>query len=195
MGRLFCLIGKSGSGKDTVFKVLMKDKSLGLLPVITYTTRPRREHETNGVEYYFINTNMLMNYKNADKIIEMRKYDTIKGVWYYCTLDDGRMDLNSANYIIIGTLEGYRALKKYYKNAVVPLYIEVDDGERLSRAIARERGQKKPDYSELCRRFLADCEDFSDEKLKEAGITLHFKNEVIEDCADEIKKYILSLSS
>jgi guanylate kinase len=136
-----------------------------------------------------------MNYKNADKIIEMRKYDTIKGVWYYCTLDDGRMDLNSANYIIIGTLEGYRALKKYYKNAVVPLYIEVDDGERLSRAIARERGQKKPDYSELCRRFLADCEDFSDEKLKEAGITLHFKNEVIEDCADEIKKYILSLSS
>ena len=41
---------------------------------------------------------------------------------------------------------------------MVPLYVEVDDGLRLSRALERERKQTEPKYAEMCRRFLADCE-------------------------------------
>jgi Guanylate kinase. len=92
MGKLYCLLGKSGSGKDTIFKLLMNDKSLRLSPVITYTTRPRREHETDGVEYNFITPEELMRLKAEGKIIEMRKYNTVKGVWYYCTVDDGKVN-------------------------------------------------------------------------------------------------------
>jgi hypothetical protein len=70
----------------------------------------------------------------------------------------------------------------------VPIYIEVEDGLRLARAVERERLQTNPKYAELCRRFLADSSDFSEEKLKEAGISRRFSNEgEIEECIDEIK--------
>lgn len=191
MGKLFCLIGKSACGKDTIFKILMNDKSLNLLPLISYTTRPRRNHETDGVEYHFITAEALRNYKNSGKIIEMREYVTTHGTWYYCTVDDGNVNLEKNNYLMISTLESFDALRKFYGESVVPLYIEVEDGERLLRAISREKRQSYPDYNEICRRFLADSEDFSEMKLVDAGISHRFQNIDAEKCAEDIKKFIL----
>lgn len=73
---------------------------------------------------------------------------------------------------------------------MLPVYVEVEDGERLSRALARERQQAEPKYAELCRRFLADTEDFSEEHLKEAGIKMRFQNNELEDCISRIKLFI-----
>ena len=82
-------------------------------------------------------------------------------------------------------------LKKYFgEEQVVPLYIEVEDGLRLERALSRERMQDEPDYAELCRRFLADREDFSEEKLEEAGITKRYENLDIDVCCQEIVRTI-----
>ena len=67
----------------------------------------------------------------------------------------------------------------------------MEDGNRLERALKRERKQKSPKYEEMCRRFLADQRDFSEEKLLEAGITRRFRND--EDrqlCMDEVAGYI-----
>jgi hypothetical protein len=99
--------------------------------------------------------------------------------------------LENGDYLTIETLEGYNALKKYYGNSVVPLYLEVEDSERLIRSIMREREQRSPDYNELCRRFLADSEDFSEKKLIESGIIYRFQNIDAEKCANDIKKFIL----
>lgn len=66
----------------------------------------------------------------------------------------------------------------------------MEDGERLKRAIAREETQKEPHYEELCRRFLADAEDFSEEKLEQAGIEKRFFNKSLETCLSEITAYI-----
>lgn len=126
MGRLFCIIGKSGSGKDAVFKQLLSDSELKLTPVVTYTTRPKRVNETIGVEYNFISESRLLEYKNAGKIIEMRKYDTVKGVWYYCTVDDGVINPANGNYLAIATLEGLEGLKRRFGDLAVPIYIEVE---------------------------------------------------------------------
>ena len=71
---------------------------------------------------------------------------------------------------------------------------QVEDGERLQRALLREREQEKPKYEEMCRRFLADQEDFSEENIREAGIKLRFANENLELCVENIIKYINSLS-
>ena len=70
------------------------------------------------------------------------------------------------------------------------MLIELDDGERLMRALDRERRQENPKYEEMCRRFLADSEDFSEEKIKEAGITKRFLNDDLERCIREITAYI-----
>lgn len=73
----------------------------------------------------------------------------------------------------------------------MPIYIEVEDGERLSRALNRERMQESPKYEELCRRFLSDAKDFSREKLKEAGITRRFVNQDLDETEEEIRRAIL----
>ena len=102
------------------------------------------------------------------------------------------MDLEGQSYLMIGTLESYLKIREYYgKERVIPIYIEVEDGERLQRALERERAQEKPRYEELCRRFLADAKDFSEENLRAAGITKRFTNEVLEDTLREIKSYII----
>ncbi|HEX3025629.1 MAG TPA: guanylate kinase [Clostridia bacterium] len=191
MGKIFCLMGKSGSGKDTVFRRLLKERGLGLKAVVTYTTRPRRQNERDGVEYYFITCDELNQFRDQGRIIEIRRYDTVQGAWYYCTVDDGQIDLDSGNYLMIVTLEAFNSLKRYFgAEKVVPLYLFVDDGERLTRAIAREKRQPGPDYSELCRRFLADAADFEDQKLAAAGIHQSYANDNLDDCADKICRAI-----
>ena len=191
MGNLFCLMGKSSSGKDTVYKQLLNEEALSLQRIIPYTTRPVRFGETDGIQYYFVDERRLTELEEAGKVIELRAYHTMQGVWKYFTVDDGHINLEKHNYLTITTLEAYTEIRRYFgKSAVVPIYIEVEDGERLQRALDRERLQKTPGYAELCRRFLADTEDFSEEKLDEAEIKVRFVNENIVKTRDEIIVYI-----
>ena len=184
-------MGKSTSGKDTVFKGLMKEGTMDLRTIVPYTTRPIRAGEENGVEYFFTDEAGFQALKAQGKVIEDRAYDTVYGIWRYFTVDDGKIDLSKHSYLYIVTLEGYQKIQRYFgKSCVVPIYIEVEDGERLLRAIARERQQKTPQYEEMCRRFLADAADFSEEKLTEAGITRRFINKDMEGTIREITEYI-----
>lgn len=185
MSKIFYLMGKSASGKDTIYKQI-KEKMPELKTIVIYTTRPIREGEMDGVEYYFVDDNKLQEFQRAGKVIELREYNTVHGVWKYFTVDDGQFDAED-NYIAIGTLESYKGMREHLgEDKLVPIYIEVDDGVRLERALSRERKQKEPKYEELCRRFLADAVDFSVDKLREAGITRTFFNIDMEKCVDEI---------
>ncbi|KHD35415.1 guanylate kinase [Clostridium acetobutylicum] len=191
MGKIFCLFGKSNSGKDTIFKKLRDDDSMKLKPIVTYTTRPKRDKEKDGVEYYFIDEKKLNEYESMGKIIEKRTYNTVMGKWHYSTIDDGQIDFQSGNYILITTLEAYKSIRNYFgENRTMPFYINVDDGIRLERALKREKGQHNPNYEEVCRRFLADNNDFSEEKLKECGIKKYYDNYDLEKCLCEIKNDI-----
>lgn len=190
MGRIFNIMGKSGSGKDSIFKALLRDHSLALRPVVTYTTRPMRRGETEGVEYHFVTEKQLDALGQQGKIIERRRYETVRGTWYYCTVDDGQFDAGH-HYLMIATLPAYVALKTYFgAQQVVPLYLSVDDGVRLQRALTRERRQKPPDYAELCRRYLADCADFSPENLRQADVRHSYENVRFSTCVAQIKREI-----
>ena len=191
MPEIIFLMGKSATGKDHIYEQLAHDEQLHLKRITMYTTRPMRAGEAEGVEYHFVNDDEAARLEKEGKIIEMRCYDTVIGVWKYFTADDGQIDLEAGNYLMIGTLEAYEKMIQYYgAEKIIPLYIEVEDGERLSRALARERQQAQPKYKELCRRFLADEEDFSEEKLGRLGITRRFCNEDIEHCLGEITEVI-----
>lgn len=191
MGRIYYLMGKSSSGKDTIYKKLMEQEEFPLKAVVPYTTRPIREGETDGVEYHFSDDRGLKKLKESGRVIELREYHTVHGIWKYFTADDGQIDLGSSDYLMIGTLVSYEKMQEYYgKEAVVPLYIEVEDGIRLQRALNREMGQEKPKYAELCRRFLADSEDFSEDNLKSAGIGRRFQNVKCEICVREILDFM-----
>jgi guanylate kinase len=185
MSKIFYLMGKSASGKDTIYKKV-KEQMPELKTIVIYTTRPIREGELNGREYHFVDDDKLKELQEAGKVIELREYNTVHGIWKYFTADDGQFD-GDDNYLAIGTLESYVQLRDYFgQERLVPIYVEVEDGLRLERALARERMQATPKYEEMCRRFLEDAADFSVENLKEAGITRKFTNMDVDKCVQGI---------
>lgn len=190
MGKIVYIMGKSSTGKDTIFKELLRKSRFSYKTIVSYTTRPIREGEKNGNEYFFTDEAGFQKLKAEGRIIEDRCYDTIHGPWRYFTADDGQIDF-SGNYITIGTIESYLKMCEYYgKDRIIPVLVDLDDGVRLQRAINREKKQENPKYEELCRRFLADSKDFSDEKVKEAGIETRFFNNELSVCLKEIDGYI-----
>jgi len=190
MGKIFYLMGKSSSGKDTMYRNLRMEFPM-LKPVVLYTTRPMRDGEADGVDYFFVDDKKVLEFEKQNRIIEKREYNTVHGIWKYMTVDDGNFDIENNNYIMIGTLESYSKTREYFGAGVmVPLYLTVDDGERLLRAIKRERMQKEPKYAELCRRFLADEIDFSKENLEAVGIRGSFNNTNKNECLKRLVNYI-----
>lgn len=164
MGKIFYIMGKSSSGKDSIYRQLEGNQELGLKRLVIYTTRPIRDGEENGREYFFADENKLKEFRRNGKLIEARTYQTVYGPWTYFTADDGQVSVGNDSYLGIGTLESFVRLREYYGNEVMwPIYIEVEDGERLERALAREKTQEVPKYEEMCRRFLADQNVFSEE--------------------------------
>lgn len=194
MSKIFIVMGKSAAGKDTIYKGLVENETLHLKTVLSYTTRPIRMGEKNGVEYIFVDDNKLEELLKEKKVIEHRAYQTVHGIWNYFTVNDSQIILSESNYIMIGTLESYTQIKEYYgADKVCPIYVELNDGIRLKRALKREEKQREPRYAEMCRRFLADEEDFSEEKIKEQGITKRYDNVDINICLQQIIEDILEV--
>ena len=192
MGKLFYIMGKSASGKDTIYQKLLEHPALDFKRLVIYTTRPIRDGEKDGQEYYFVDEDAFQQMKAEGKIIEDREYYTVYGLWRYFTA--ANLQLDKYDYLGIGTLESFVQLKKYYgEEAICPLYIEVEDGERLKRAIARVETQDFPKYEEMCWRVLADCKDFTEDKIKEAGIVRRFQNIESNRTLQEIENYLDSV--
>ena len=191
MGKIFYLMGKSSSGKDTLFSKLIQQKKHPLKNIVPYTTRPIRAGEQEGVEYHFTDEEGYQRFQETGKVIEERAYNTFHGMWRYFTVDEGQIDYQHHDYVMIGTLEAYIKMKEYFgEQVLVPLLIELDDGERLQRALDRERQQEVPKYEEMCRRFLADQRDFSEENLQKAGVEKRFMNRSLKKTVDTIAAYM-----
>lgn len=197
MNQIFVIMGKSSSGKDTLFKELLKEKeALQLEPYISYTTRPIRSNEKNGSDYFFISNDTFNHFIQTNQMLEHKEYQTIHGIWKYGMVYDNQFNTNK-NILIVLTLERYLSLLSssiITPKKIIPIYIEVDDGERLTRALEREKNQASPKYEELCRRFLSDSRDFSEENLQNANITKRFQNHNFSKCLQQIKDYIVSFT-
>lgn len=173
----------------------MAEPGLGLAPLVSYTTRPIREGEVDGETYHFTDEAGLKSLQEQGKVIEVRCYQTVCGPWYYFTADDGSVEAEGGDRLYIGTLVSYEKLRDHFgEDRVCPIYIEVEDRTRLERSIARESRQKTPRYEEVCRRFLADQEDFAEEKLAAAGIGRRFSNQGEPgECLEQVRAYIWSM--
>lgn len=201
MGRIFYIIGKSSTGKDSVMRALLRDRKLGLREIIQYTTRPIRDTEEEGREYHFIDEDTYRAFEKAGRIVEMRAYNTVHGLWRYMMADDGTVDLASGNYVAVGTVESYVKVRDYFgADNVVPICLYVETGERLRRALLRERKLAAPKYAELCRRFLADEQDFDEAHLEAAGLLSDGKpvngieNRQFRACVRAVKELITGVS-
>lgn len=196
MTNLFYIMGKSATGKDTVYKKIME--KIDLKSYVSYTTRPIRSGEQDGKDYNFITNEQIKKFETEGKIIESRTYQTAHGPWTYATINDNQL-MQQGDILTVGTLESYTQIKEFCKNnkeiKVIPIYIAIDEEERRKRAIAREEKQANPKFEEMERRLKADNIDFSREKLEEAGITENetFFNYDLEKCASQIIEYIFKV--
>ena len=195
MGKLFCIIGKDASGRDTVFKGLISDPDLGLRPVIPYTARPPKPGEAAEGRWHFVTEDTMRGMKRAGKILERHCCDTEDGAWDCFTVDDGGIGLPDSICLTVGTLESFWKLRALGTFDVVPVYIETDDYNRLRRALQREAERETPSYAGLCRRFISGQHEFTEESLAEAGITdaYRFSNDTDGNpgqCIQKVKTFI-----
>ena len=162
MKKFTILVGKSASGKDAIKKQILKLSSCK--SIISTTSRPPRESEKEGVDYYFISKEKFIELIDDDKFIEYRKYNVIDfdgkdNVWYYGTRKDNNFS-DRSKYIIIMDLDGARSFIDYYgaDNCRV-CYIFCNDEERERRA--RENRGKDFKQEEWNRRLIDDNEKFA----------------------------------
>ena len=193
MSNFIYIMGKSASGKDTIYKRIKEQ--IDVKTYILYTTRPIRIGEQEGVDYHYVSDEQMLKFKQEGKVIESRTYQTVKGPWTYATIADEQLEQNG-DILTVGTLESYNKIKEYYEDKkdtkLLPVYITIDEEERRKRELEREKRQKNPNYEEVERRFKADNIDFSEENLKKAGIGQNetFENYDLDKCVESIVTYI-----
>ena len=164
---LCCILGKSGSGKDTIVKELL-EYNKDIKVAISYTTRPMRKNETNGVEYNFITEKQFMDKLSKGEFIETREYKVINesgqdDIWHYGLAYDS-FTLNE-DYMVIVDPQGLKALKEKLGDAlIISFYIFAEEGIRLNRCTNRENITHEK-LDEINRRFKADEKDFANDKI------------------------------
>lgn len=191
MGKIVIVIGKSSSGKDTIYARLLKELENYLKPIVLYTTRPIRPGEVHGENYYYIDKKGMDILREQGKIIEERTYETTQGDWTYATVKNSNIDLENNNYITINTLAALEKIRDCYGyDNVIPIYLEIDDDSRINRAVNREFETRRQ-YTEMCRRWLTDETDFSEENVTKANVIRIDNTQDIDKVIIQLVKIIL----
>lgn len=197
--KLFYIMGKSASGKDTIYNILLSDETINkiLKPLVMYTTRPMRDNEVEGVTYYYVDDNKYHEMKEQGIIVECREYKTVYGIWAYFTAMDHQLETNDSLVAVGVPLSCIPIMRYIQENKIdidlVPIYIDLEDGERLIRSIKREQTKDKPNYEEICRRYInSDQLEFTEEMLEEIGVYRFSNDNKIEDTVKQIKEFIFS---
>ena len=182
MYNIIVLMGEAGSGKDrTLQEVLKADPSLH--EIISCTTRPMRQGEAHGVNYFYYTVEQFGQKVLDGEMLECAVFND----WFYGTSFDS---VRSDGVINIGVFNptGVESLLERPDCNIIVFWLKVKDKTRLLRQLNRE---EDPDVREVVRRFQADYKDFD-------GIEDDFPvkiliNETEEDLQRNIKE-ILSQS-
>lgn len=140
---MIILVGESGSGKSTVEKFLI---DYGMKPVVSYTTRPMRDGEKEGIDYHFISNEKFADMKEKNLFLETGEYNS----WHYGALIS---DYNKDSVVVL-TPHGMRQAVKHFPSAFV-VYINVPRRDRLIKIL-----QRGDDIEEAYRRSISDLGQF-----------------------------------
>lgn len=157
---IFCLVGKTGSGKDTIRKYL--EKETDLKPLILSTTRPMRSGEQDGVDYWFKTAEQFERDRQSGRVVALQSPKTVHGEWHYYLRATSIEGYKADNYLTAGSAFYMDMLSDFMMEQGVPvisIYVDVEDSARMERLVQREA--KARDYKEMCRRYLSDEKDFS----------------------------------
>lgn len=170
------LVGESASGKSTIEKSLVKN--FGFQKIISYTSRPPRTGEIDGIDYHFISKEKFEELQSKNFFSEVGNY---RGWFYGSSVDDCKKD----GVVAVLTPHGLRQMKKYKGFDIFSFYINIPRRDRMIKIL--ERGD---DIEECYRRSLSDVGQFdgiSDE------VDFVINNDGYEKSPDEIAEYIVQV--
>lgn len=153
--KLIAIIGRSASGKDHLFRhTLINNPSLN--PVIHYTTRPRRDGEVDGKDYFFVTETEFQRKEDNYEFFSITSFRD----WRY-GVDSRSFDPNKVNIGIFNPFE-ISQLYRFFKDKFQLFIIEThaEEQARYNRSLERLKPFDEEGLKELCRRNLADEEDF-----------------------------------
>lgn len=149
--KILAIVGKSGSGKDSILKYLRQYSGNKFNYIVSSTTRPLREGEVDGIDYHFIEHDDFINLMDNNQIVEMSVFRD----WCYGTsakdLSTAKINIGGFDPMRIGILADHSSID------LKIVMITATDKERLLRSLNREND---PDVAEIIRRYQADEEDF-----------------------------------
>lgn len=187
--KIFCIVGRSSSGKDTICGRVKEEFGSSLKPIVTWTTRNRRKDEVDGVVYHFSNDSLFQKQLSEGKVVEYRVYKNIQGtVLTYYTLASN-FD-SKGNYLAVTSLSQVNKYADYFgcKN-VYPIVIELEDRVLLNRALDRceKTGES---YKEVCRRYISDSNEWEKVKFNEDLSLFRVYNDDLDVCCSKVFAYI-----
>ena len=158
MRKIFAVMGKASTGKDTLTKML--SETLELPIALSFTTRPMRVGEKQGVEYNFISDDDFWDLHGCDLLAEYTSYEVASGeTWHYGLTKE---ELEKAEYVlVIVNPDGFKQLTEIYGDKVCSILIDAPADVRIKRYLDRDAVTEEK-AEECCRRFLADNKDFKD---------------------------------
>lgn len=178
MVKIIAIMGEAGSGKDCLTKKLVRNYPELFNEIVSCTTRPKREKEIEGVDYYYLSKDQFeLNIENG----KMLEYTTFRG-WYYGTL----LDSLSQTKINLGVFNpaGVKSLVKNKDIQVVVYRLSVHPKERLLRQLCRE---EYPDIDEIIRRYETDKQDFA---VSPCAVNVLMNNNF-----DQLKENIITIAN
>ena len=153
--KLIAIIGRSASGKDFLFRHTLKNNP-NLNPVIHYTTRPRRDGEVEGKDYFFVTETEFQRKENNYEFFSITSFRD----WRY-GVDSNSFDLNKINIGIFNPFE-ISQLYGFFRDKfhIIIIETQADELSRYRRSLERLQPFDEEGLQEMCRRNFADKEDF-----------------------------------
>lgn len=172
---LYCIMGESACGKDTIYSELCSKHDFNT--IVQATTRPKRPGEIDGENYFYISNQLVYKLIATNSIAELRKYTIADGtVWKYMTfMDDIKKVTEKDDFLVVASPLQFKAYYSIIPEKVIPIVLYVEDWKRLIRMLNRDHSQN---IKELCRRFADDL--YGEDSYKGVSPALTIKNDDID---------------
>lgn len=156
MRKIFAIAGKASTGKDTLTNML--SEVLEIPVALSFTTRPMRVNEKQGVEYNFITDDDFWDLYESGLLAEYTSYEVANGETWHYGLTKEELEKNKYVLVIVNP-DGLEQLKKIYGHKICSILIDAPADVRIKRYLDRDEVTETK-AEECCRRFLADQKDF-----------------------------------
>lgn len=179
---MLCLVGKTASGKDLIIKELTSKHDFKKM--VTYSTRPKRKGEKDGVTYHYISEEDFLKKIDEGFFAEWKSYDTEFGKWYYGSAIEDYEKADDKTVIIL-TPDGYRDIVEKLSNRPTAIYIYANNATIKKRLL--KRGDDK---NEAQRRLEHDNEDFKGIENEVDRIVYNNDGTDINEVVDKILEFM-----